>query len=336
MSHFALRTSHSFCALHAPTQYVNHYNGLDWSDLEVWDILEYVQVLGWTEESWGGKKSPPASDDKAWDDLSETEKDAADALCYFAEVWDRSPLTVWEGVAWPEDRYWPWELLDANEQQLLQRAGWTKDTWNTPGSAGFEYTSWNVLPTVTREALEEWGFYHDQWNCYMNHYDDYAWFELVLEDVAEYFEAFGWTEDTWEVRSEEPEDWNADWEELSEAQQDAAWEICYFRENWNDLPLSEWSPETRSGGPLNTSNRSSTSGGGGDRSRPGLWIFFVLLALAFFGGIYYYKTRNMKETYDPTAPVKQPPTEAMEANYTENFTENTSDEGDLKEVRVID
>ena len=195
---------HLFSTLLCRRQYVNHYNGVAWEDLDDWDVLEYVQVLGWTEDSWNDQAHPPASDDKDWDELSYAEKSAANALCYFFELWDKAPLTDWEGVAWPEDRYWPWDMLDPDEQALLQRVGWTKSTWDTPGTAGFESMSWNSIPTATRQAMQDWGFYRDQWNCYMNHYDDYDWFELVLEDVAEYFETLGWTEETWSDKSDEP------------------------------------------------------------------------------------------------------------------------------------
>ena len=294
-------------------QYVNHYNGLDWGDLDEWGVLEYVKVLGWTAESWDETKNPPASEDKYWDDLSETEKSAADGLCYFAELWDQSPLTVWEGVAWPEKRYWPWELLDSDEKELLIGVGWNKLTWNTPGSAEFEFTSWNSLPSVTREALEDWGFYHNQWNCFMNHYDDYDWSELVLEEVAQYFEAFGWNEATWKDRTEEPWAWTADWDELSEAQQGAAWEICYFQEIWDDMDISEWPESTRSGGPMNTIRRSESDGGDG---RPGIWISILLLVLAGGGSCYYVKIRdqreNLKSSFDPTRPTKELPIVPMD------------------------
>ena len=297
--------------------------------------MKYVKALGWTEDSWDhDNKDPPSSNNKYWDELSDREKDAADNLCYFAELWDQSPLTIWKGIAWPEDRYWPWELLDDDERNLLQQAGWTKSTWNVPGSAPFEYTSWNSLPSATREVLEDWGFYHDQWNCYMNHYDDYDWFELVLEDVAQYFEAFGWNVDTWTAKTEEPWAWNVDWDELSDAQRDAAWEICYFRETWDDMPLSKWPESTRSGGPMNNVYRDDDSDG-----RPGLWISLVLLIVVVggAGGYYYLKARDQRENFDPTtSPVKPPPIDPTEMDFSSHFSspQNASD-GEMQDVPTL-
>lgn len=307
--------------------------------MEDYQVLQYVLNLGWTRESWEGSTNPPASENKYWDELSEAEKEAANELCYFAELWDKSPLTVWEGVAWPEERYWPWRLLDSDEKQLLQKAGWTETTWDRPGTAGFELMSWNTLPASTRESLEDWGFYRAQWNCYMNHYDDYDWFELVMEDVAQYFVNFGWTEDTWRDQTDIPEAWTADWDDLSDAQQDAAWEICYVRETWDDVPLTQWSESTRSGGPMNNVRTGSSSD---DKGRPGLWVFLVLLVFGTVGGYYYYKHKQSgKETFDPTAPTKEPP--SYDGSHTNDLTlstdghdqEEDQDEKDFHDVPVL-
>lgn len=230
--------------------------------------------------------------------MSDAQKEAADNLCYFAEIWDQSSLTVWEGVAWAEPRYWSWDGLDANEKQLLGSVGWTKNTWDTPGTAAFEFTSWNMLTWKQREALTEFGFYQNQWNCYMAHYDDYDWFELVMEDVAEHFETLGWTKETWSTNTE-PWAWNADWDELDDAEQDAAWEICYVKETWDEIPLPRWSDSVRSGGP---SYRRTED----DGARAGLIIVFILLALCGVGGGYFF-WKKVKNGKDPTSPKSAGP-----------------------------
>jgi hypothetical protein len=67
----------------------SHYNDYDWSDLAVEGIQGFVMDLGWTEQMWVSLDgSAPASDDLYWDELSQTQRDAAQALCYFEETWN--------------------------------------------------------------------------------------------------------------------------------------------------------------------------------------------------------------------------------------------------------
>ena len=315
-------------------QYVNHYFGLDWDELSDYGVLDSVRALGWTQDSWDNDRNPPKSEDKFWDELSDDEKEAADDLCFFAETWDQTDLNDWEGTAWPESRYWTWDGLDSSEQKLMQVAGYSKDTWNNPGKASFESLSWEELGETQQEALLEYGFYEAQWNCFMTHYEDYDWFELVLEEVAEYFETLGWTEATWQS-GEEPWAWNADWNELSESQQDAAWEICYFRELWDEVPLPDWPDSTVSGGPMNKPSRLQSSDSGG---RPGVWIFLMILFLCACIGFYFCKRRkDGKEVFDPTAPTKAGPSAAdlsMETNSNDNSLESDED-GGLQDIPTI-
>lgn len=258
-------------------------------------------TLGWTKDSWDDNKSPPASEDLAWDELNEKQKEAANSLCYFAELWDKSSLSEWEGVAWPEDRYWTWDGLDKDEQTLLVSIGWNKQTWDTPGTADFEFKSWNTLTWQQREALTEYGFYQNQWNCYMTHYDDYDWFELVMENVASHFETLGWTSDTWNT-DQEPWAWKADWDDLSDAEQDAAWEICYFKEIWDEVPMEKWNDNLRSGGP----SYRQAGGGSGGGGRPGMIISLILLALIAAGGSFFL-WKKQQGAKDPTYPKTNGP-----------------------------
>lgn len=264
---------------------------MDWDELADYGILEAVETLGWTQSTWDGDGRPAPSQDQNWDELTLEEKGAADQLCYFAETWDKSSLMVWKGVAWPEDRYWPWNTLGRDEQILLESVGFNKGTWDTPGAAAFESRSWDDLAVSQREALREYGFYEEQWDCYMAHYSDYDWFELVLEDVAEYFETLGWTEAMWQS-GQEPEIWILDWYELSESEQDAAWELCFFWGTWDEVPLTRWSRHVRSG--PSTARAAPRRRSDDSDGRPGLWIFSVVLVLSVVavGIAYWYKKRQ--------------------------------------------
>lgn len=213
-----------------------------------YDLDESARILGWSETTWDDKDAtPPAADQLNWDELSDTQKDAADDFCYFFELWDRKPVDIWrQGASWPEWRYYLWSDLGSDSHALLTDAGYSEDTWNQPGSADFEHWSWSDLSDTRRDLLVEYGFYQAQWDCYISHYSAYDWFELVLVGVAEHFETLGWTEDTWDSGTE-PDISGRDWDDLSEVEQDAAKSLCYFRENWDDLTLIEWDDSDRSG-----------------------------------------------------------------------------------------
>lgn len=247
-------------------------------------------ALGWSQGSWDGISDPPESEYIFWYELSDAQKSAATSLCYFEEIWDKSSLVEWEGVGWAEWRYWTWSGLSNNDRALLSSAGYNQDTWNNPGSAPFEKVSWDSLSWQQREALTEYGFYKSQWNCYMAHYDDYGWFELEMEEVEEQFMTLGWTKAKWET-NDQPWASTAAWDELSEAERDAAWELCYVKETWDKIPLTEWDH--------NLSNpagrrRSSNS----DNGRPGFVIFLILLILGAFGGLLFFwkKHRTGEDT----------------------------------------
>jgi hypothetical protein len=68
--------------------YVNHFSWYEWDELEEDGFQEYMAILGWTEASWNGDAEYPESEDMDFDELSETQREAAMQLCYFKEVWE--------------------------------------------------------------------------------------------------------------------------------------------------------------------------------------------------------------------------------------------------------
>lgn len=290
-------------------QYVNHYFGYEWNELADADALESFQALGWTEAAWNDDADLPASDDKSWRDLTEEEQEAAGFLCYFLENWDLTPLTYWEGVAFPEDRYYPWSTWGEGQQTVFQSLGWTEVTWNNPGTAAFESFSWQDLPATQLEALKDFGFYAEQWDCYIAHYEDYEWSELILEGVAESFAVFGWDQQSWEL-DQAPATWELEWVQLTETQQDAAYEICFFEESWEGLSISEWSDETRSGDVFPDDGSSTPTNGnppGGANTNPGsddgagfggIVIIVLVIMCVVAGAMVVFKyTKKDKKTF---------------------------------------
>lgn len=58
------------------------------------------------------------------------------------------------------------------------------------------------------------------------------WATLVDWGLDEYFTEFGWTEATYP--DTEPSAWSGDWDYLTDAQKDAADELCWFKELCKD------------------------------------------------------------------------------------------------------
>lgn len=276
---------------------MNHYGSYDWAELVDLEMDGYASTLGWSQANWDGEDDPPLSDGKKWDDLTDEEKTAADRFCYFYESWDGSPLDVWQGRAWPEWRFFPWSDMAPEEQELMREVGYTEDTWNNLETADFEGNDWDSLDSTQRDNLRAYGSYQAQWNCYVNHYMDYDWFDLVLEEVVDDFLALGWTQDTWS-NGPQPASWDTDWDDLTGTERSALWNICYFREVWDEKELPNWDSDVRSGSgaepedddyysdgdeedDFDDQDRQSEigQGGGDDGLPPGVMVLFVLLAL---------------------------------------------------------
>ncbi len=74
---------------------MNHYLSYFWNSFQE-DLKVAIETLGWTEEMWGEDSTEyPASESKAWIDLTPEEKAAATRLCYFREIWDDEAITEW-------------------------------------------------------------------------------------------------------------------------------------------------------------------------------------------------------------------------------------------------
>lgn len=66
--------------------------GLVWDELSWTDMNSAEQkrwaVLGWDEDSWEEEIDPPDSGDKYWEELTDSERTAAEELGYTQELWD--------------------------------------------------------------------------------------------------------------------------------------------------------------------------------------------------------------------------------------------------------
>lgn len=135
---------------------------------------------------------------------------------------------------YPDVRFTVYSDLPTVARTASLALGYTKDTWNLPGTAKVEDFSYETLvslnPAVTN-ALESISLNdEDSWDCYMNHFEDYDWSELVEFDLASPMRALGWTRNMWDLGASEAITEDLDWDELSEQQREAAEFICYLQE----------------------------------------------------------------------------------------------------------
>lgn len=59
----------------------------DWTDLTAAEQAAWG-ALGWDKASWQGEAEAPASEAKAWGELTDSEREAAERLGYYQEYWD--------------------------------------------------------------------------------------------------------------------------------------------------------------------------------------------------------------------------------------------------------
>lgn len=135
---------------------------------------------------------------------------------------------------YPEMRYTSHYLLPSSAKAGASTLGYSRDTWNIPGTAKVEILSYETLlardssnvNALAAVSLDD----EDTWDCYVNHFVDYDWSELEEWGIAEAMETLGWTESMWNDGSGEAVTEDLDWSELSLAQKEAADFICYFQE----------------------------------------------------------------------------------------------------------
>ena len=81
----------------------------------------------------------------------------------------------------------------------------------------------------------------------------YSFFSSITHQFNEYYwngfygdfkvaiETLGWTVDSWDYStSDPPATESKSWEELSNEERAAATLLCYFRETWDDVPITEY------------------------------------------------------------------------------------------------
>lgn len=77
-----------------------------------------------------------------------------------------------------------------------------------------------------------------------NHYNDYDWNELQEDGLDVPYITLGWTKESWEGKAPEPASENKTWSNLTLVEQQAADEVCYFLETWDQISMVNWTTDT--------------------------------------------------------------------------------------------
>lgn len=151
------------------------------------------------------------------------------------------------GIEVPFFRYDPWDLLDPELKAIAKKADYDEKSWNAIGTNEWEQMDWEAIgdeDRATQRALHKMGFSEDQWDCYMLHYRTYEWIELEEAGVKQFFKILGYSHKSWEL-DVTPEADGMYWPDLTEEQRNAAYQVGYFREVWDEVSLQFW-PRTTS------------------------------------------------------------------------------------------
>ena len=131
--------------------------------------------------------------------------------------------------AQPEIRYTPYQSLDLTAQNIvLEKLGYTAQTWNVHRLASIERRGWAGLTSDQLDGAIQLGFTENTWDCFINHYEYYDWATLVDKELVGHFEALGWDENSWAGNGVAPETEGKWWGQLTTAEQEAATQICFF------------------------------------------------------------------------------------------------------------
>lgn len=199
------------------------------------------------------------------------------------------------GIEVPFFRYDPWDLLPADLKAQAINAGYDEKTWNDIGSHKIEKDDWETIgknAPKKYKALKDMGFSGKQWDCYMSHYASYEWAELKEAGVQHYYEELGFSHRTWDTDTK-PETDGLYWPDLTVQQQNAAYQLGYFREVWDEVSLQFWPRTTANTASLKAYAKQHPAAVGG-----GLATTLTLLVGMVFCCVYLCRSKKRSTKSD--------------------------------------
>mmetsp|Transcript_6733 Transcript_6733/g.10761 ORF Transcript_6733/g.10761 Transcript_6733/m.10761 type:complete len:393 (+) Transcript_6733:155-1333(+) len=235
--------------------FINHYENYSWDELAEKGVQAHYQGLGWSQEHWEHTAADIVyTEGRWWGQLTDNEKKAANALCYFKENWDKvdmNPNPSFFPHPVPNFRFMPWNELSAVTQNVAGgMLNYTEATWNNLRTSVVEKNTFLNLDSDEREGAMDLGFYTHTWDCFMNHYLSYYW-SSFHDDLKVAIVTLGWDEAMWSDESDTaPASEGKFWIDLTPDEKAAATRLCYFRETWDAEPITNWNTAVTPDGPL--------------------------------------------------------------------------------------
>ncbi len=148
-----------------------------------------------------------------------------------------------------KQRYVEWESLPSDVRLMAGKSlMYNKASWNALGTAAIEDKGWEGLTGYQQSDAISIGFYDKTWDCFQNHYRGYEW-DNIETTYLYALQILGWNSTSW-MEKIEPSSYNNTWEQLSEDEQSAATELCFFEDTWNGNTLQPPPPPSESSNEL--------------------------------------------------------------------------------------
>ena len=226
-----------------------------------------TEELQYTEETWNVLGTNPI-ELQDFSSLTVAQQAAALQLGFTETTWD-CDQNHYGNYGWNG-------LIQYNLSDYWSALGWTRASWRgeTEPNPDLSETLWANLTTTQQAAASSLCYFRAswdmvdlrQWNCYEeNHLVDYDWIELVQFD--DNWSTLGWTQASWEEGGDYPATSDLLWSELSPAEQDAAYGLCYDEASWDYV--EPYDKETCTPGPHTVTNPAP----GPDPVSPDVWVY---------------------------------------------------------------
>jgi hypothetical protein len=226
---------------------------------QTWDDI--VLPLWGEDDGKGGSDTQEAVEKEHLSSEQEKEAQVAEKQDVYDSIYDPEDQTPpgvpvgprmahnSRGIETPFFRYNAWEDLTDDVKLLAKQAHYNGKSWDSFDSEKLDFETLGKTAPKIQQAMIKLGFSGAQYDCHMIHYRTYDWDELNEAGVQQHYVALGWTSGSWDEDDDAPATDGMYWPDLSQAQQDAAYELCYFRETWDEVSMQFW-PRTTANSPL--------------------------------------------------------------------------------------
>jgi hypothetical protein len=127
----------------------------------------------------------------------------------------------------------PLTNLDATQQQMTMALNYTSVTWQQTGGNPVEHNGFSYLSAQQQQAATALGYPGDCWNCKVSKYEGLYWDEMG-EGIKQAWGVLGWNKSNWEEGGAYPASESKYWNQLTQAEKDAASTVCYTQMSWDN------------------------------------------------------------------------------------------------------